>query len=535
MNTWTIPGRIIGGFVTLLLITLLLGGLCLRELVTMNSHVDALATNTVPSIITLNQIVQNNVAARRTLRQLLIDYAADPKAAEAAAANFAAIKREGDRLVGRYRPLISDAQDEQLFEAASSARAKLIAASEEALERIGAGKLEEATDILRDRVDIVDRECAESFDKAIDYNVQLAARASTEAKDKVRRGFLAILSGAGLALVLAGLMGTSIVRSTIRSLRSLSDSLEDSATQTAMAAGDLATVSGDLAAGSGEQGAAVAETSASLEEMSAMIKSTADNAAQAKELAAGAREAAAAGARTMTDMNAAMSAIEASSAEVAKIVKDIDELAFQTNILALNAAVEAARAGDAGAGFAVVADEVRSLAQRSAAAARETAEKIEAAIASSRQGSASCGRVGASLGEIAGKVTAADQLVAEIATAAREQSQGIRQIGVAMAQLDKVTQENASRAGQGASAATELSSQAGLMEESVARLRSLVSSRPAATAAAVPARRAGASRTTRPAPARPGAPAARPATPRIPMPGDGARGDDAEDRHFRDF
>jgi hypothetical protein len=143
--------------------------------------------------------------------------------------------------------------------------------------------------------------------------------------------------------------------------------------------------------------------------------------------------------------------------------------------------------------------------------------------------------VGASLGEIAGKVTAADQLVAEIATAAREQSQGIRQIGVAMAQLDKVTQENASRAGQGASAATELSSQAGLMEENVARLRSLVSGGPPAAPAAVPARRAVAPRATRPAPARSAAAAPRPVTPRIPMPGDGSRGDDAEDRHFRDF
>jgi len=120
--------------------------------------------------------------------------------------------------------------------------------------------------------------------------------------------------------------------------------------------------------------------------MSAMIRSTAGNAAQAKDLAVQARSAAEAGARTMLDMNAAMRAIEDSSAEVAKIVKDIDEIAFQTNILALNAAVEAARAGTAGAGFAVVADEVRSLAQRSAAAARETAAKIEAAIASSRLG-----------------------------------------------------------------------------------------------------------------------------------------------------
>jgi methyl-accepting chemotaxis protein len=528
MNTWTIPGRIIAGFVILLLITMLLGGLCLRELLTMNSHVETLAGNTVPSIITLNQVLKSNVAARRTLRQLMIDAARDPRAFEAAAAKVAEINREGDRLADGYRRLISDAEDEKLFAAASATRGKLIAAAEEALEQVGAGKLEEASAIIRDRVDVADLACTEAFEKSIDYNVKLAARTSTDAKDKVRRGLLAILSGAGLSLLLAGLMGTSIVRSTIRSLQALSDSLEDSATQTATAAADLATVSGDLASGSGEQGAAVAETSASLEEMSAMIKSTADNAAQAKELAAEAREAAAAGARTMTDMNAAMSAIEASSAEVAKIVKDIDELAFQTNILALNAAVEAARAGDAGAGFAVVADEVRSLAQRSAAAARETAEKIEAAIASSRHGASSCGRVGASLGEIAGKVNAADQLVAEIATAAREQSQGIRQIGVAMAQLDRVTQDNASRAGQGASAATELSSQAGLMEETVARLRALVSGRRTAAPRAVSARRPGATRAARPA-------ATRAATPRIPMPGDGSRGDDAEDRHFRDF
>jgi methyl-accepting chemotaxis protein len=159
---------------------------------------------------------------------------------------------------------------------------------------------------------------------------------------------------------------------------------------------------------------------------------------------------------------------------VAKIVKAIDEIAFQTNILALNAAVEAARAGEAGAGFAVVADEVRSLAQRSAAAAKETADKIEAAIANSRSGSACSSKVGESLKHIAEKVSATDALVADIATAATEQSQGIQQINNAMSQMDKVTQGNAASAEESASAAEELDAQAETMKDLVAKLRGLV-------------------------------------------------------------
>jgi hypothetical protein len=131
-----------------------------------------------------------------------------------------------------------------------------------------------------------------------------------------------------------------------------------------------------------------------------MVRATADNAERAKDLATQARGVAEGGSGFMADMRTAMAAIDASSAEVAKIVKNIDEIAFQTNILALNAAVEAARAGDAGAGFAVVADEVRSLAQRSAAAARETADKIDADIANSRRGAECTAQMGQALQQI---------------------------------------------------------------------------------------------------------------------------------------
>ena len=271
-----------------------------------------------------------------------------------------------------------------------------------------------------------------------------------------------------------------------------------------------------------------------------MIRSTAENAEKAKDFANQARAAAQSGSQTMAEMNTAMHAIEASSAEVAKIVKNIDEIAFQTNILALNAAVEAARAGEAGAGFAVVADEVRSLAQRSAAAAKETAEKIEAAIANSRRGSSSCGKVGESLDEIVAKVSSADALVAEIATAAKEQSQGIQQVGLTMTQMDKVTQSNAANAEESATSAEELNAQARSMQESVQSLRSLVSKAAqayqGAASVAVPHSRS--RRTIAPAAHAPrievAAQTRRPAGPQIPMPEEKTSADQ-DDRHFANF
>ena len=236
----------------------------------------------------------------------------------------------------------------------------------------------------------------------------------------------------------------------------------------------IADSSNQLAQGASEQASAIEETSASLEEMSSMIHSSARNADHAKSLASESQLSASEGMASMKEMTEAMAAIERSSNEVVKIVKSIDEIAFQTNILALNAAVEAARAGEAGAGFAVVAEEVRSLAQRSAAAANESETKIEASIKSSRQGSQCLTGVGESFSRIGSKVQETHNLVSEIALATKEQAQGIEQVTIAIQEMSKVAQSSAINTEQIASAAEEMRQQASMQQQTAGALRQVI-------------------------------------------------------------
>jgi len=280
-----------------------------------------------------------------------------------------------------------------------------------------------------------------------------------------------------------------VLRSITRPLIKITEGVSDSSSLVAASASHISAASQSLAEGASEQAASLEESSASLEEMSGMTRRNAENAQKANDLAREARMAADKGAEDMQDMSLSMEAIKASSDDIAKIIKTIDEIAFQTNILALNAAVEAARAGAAGMGFAVVADEVRNLAQRSATAAKETAAKIETAIAKTGQGVELSGKVARALQDIVTKSRQVDELAAEVAGASREQTQGISQINAAVGQMDKVTQSNAANAEESAAAATELNTQADTLKVLVADLLQLVEgsgARPPGDAGGIP-------------------------------------------------
>ena len=288
-----------------------------------------------------------------------------------------------------------------------------------------------------------------------------------------RLGLICAIVGVALGIGI----GASITGKLGQLLRQLAHAMNEGSTRVSSTASQVSAASQSLARGASDQAASLEETSASLEELSSMTKRNADSAARAKIAAAQARTAADSGAIQMGQMKQAMDDIRVSSRDISKIIKTIDEIAFQTNILALNAAVEAARAGEAGMGFAVVADEVRNLAQRAAQSARETAEKIEGSVAKSDRGAVLSAQVAQSLSEIVLKAREVDTLVAEIAQASREQSQGIGQINTAVAQIDQVNQSTAAAAEQSAAAAEELTAQATGLHGAVAELLALVGGR----------------------------------------------------------
>jgi methyl-accepting chemotaxis protein len=205
-----------------------------------------------------------------------------------------------------------------------------------------------------------------------------------------------------------------------------------------------------------------------------MTRKNAENSATAAGLMADVDHCVTDGNQTLQEMVQSMEEITGSSDKISKIIKVIDEIAFQTNILALNAAVEAARAGEAGMGFAVVADEVRSLAQRSAQAAKDTATLIEESIAKSNEGSTRLQRVAGVIRAITDSTVKVKTLVDEVNLGSQEQARGIEQISKAIAQMDHVTQSTAASAEQGASASQELSAQAEAMKHAVRKLSRLV-------------------------------------------------------------
>ena len=485
MKSWTIGKRIGIGFGALLAGMTVICAVAYLRIQKVELANDRMADDGLPSILVLGKI--EALVKENFINVSLHFLAPDVARKDEIAKRMDAMSNELTELYASFEKLPQSDEDKARYETVKASRARYRDARNAVLKLSRAQDPTAAAAIGADLYPVF-QDYVRSLSAMVQGNQETAETTSQATVDIIRRTRVILAVGAAGALLAGLALAWIITRGTRRVLVHVNRRLSEGSRQLTSSSAEISRASQGLAQSASEQAATLEETSASLEEIASMTKRNAENAGHAKELANQTRQSAEAGAADMRDMTHAMDAIKTASDNISKIIKTIDEIAFQTNILALNAAVEAARAGEAGAGFAVVADEVRSLAQRSAQAARETADKIEDSIRKSETGVRISGKVAAGLEEIVTKARQVDSLIAEIAQASGEQSTGIGQVVDATSQMDKVTQSTATISEENASAAEELSAQAVSLDDIVSELDRLITgTRVVHEAAATPA------------------------------------------------
>jgi methyl-accepting chemotaxis protein/methyl-accepting chemotaxis protein-1 (serine sensor receptor) len=475
MQTMTIGKRIGVLGAVLVGLTVLLAAASLLSLRGLNERIHSLQVDSIPGQYAAGKIGVRASDLRVTMNGALIEelgYAGRDRAAR-----IAAVEEAEGRLrkeLAAYEKTITLEEERRMF----AAYAPALDACMEAWKRAWAAGLASGQEALSQayRKEVVPAHEAlqsaghgliEWKNSAAVKNADSGAAAASAASSwNWAVALISVIAG----LLLAGFIG----RGVNRQLQHVVEELTGGADQVASAAGQVASSSQTLAQGSSQQAASLEETAASSEQISSQAARNSENSGAAAGLMTNSQQKIELANQSLAQMMDSMNEINAQSEKISKIIKVIDEIAFQTNILALNAAVEAARAGEAGMGFAVVAEEVRNLAQRCAQAAKDTAELIEGSVSRSNDGKSKVDQVAHAIGLVTEEAAKAKALVDEVHLGSREQSQGIEQIGKAIVQMEQVTQGTAASAEEGASAAEELNAQSETLKGIVSRLSALV-------------------------------------------------------------
>ncbi|MET0963775.1 MAG: methyl-accepting chemotaxis protein [Noviherbaspirillum sp.] len=502
--------RLALGFSVLLLLSVVITAIGLSKL----GAVAAASREMMDAPITKERMISDwsrNISTA-VVRTIAISKSADASLVAYFAADAAASVKSTAELIKKIEPLLDSQEEKELFQRAMEVRKEYSAGRDGVMKLKGEGRAEEAAALLDEKFVPLANRYRDMADELVNLqrrnlNEKAAEIAAIEASSRMQMLTLAV-AVLGLSILCGWLLTVSITRpmqravaaarrvasgdlsgtidvssrdeagELLQALQDMNGNLLRIVTQVRNGTETIATASSEIAAGNldlssrtEQQASSLEETASSMEELTSTVKQNADNARQANLLAITAADVAVKGGEAVAQVVDTMASINVASKKVVDIISVIDGIAFQTNILALNAAVEAARAGEEGRGFAVVATEVRSLAQRSAAAAREIKDLIGDSVAKVDSGTLLVGQAGRTMEEVVASIRRVTDIVAEITAASSEQSAGIEQVNQAIAQMDQVTQQNAALVEEAAAASESMHDQSQQLSLAVSEFR----------------------------------------------------------------
>ena len=493
------------GFVLALMAVIVV--IAVTRLSVLNTGTDHLIHEAYPKVVVAYEIEnQLNEVARATRNMLLLtDEAGIKSEVEKIAVSRGRVSEGMEKL----EKTISSDQGKTLLSALKVARTAYVAELDTFMKLAASKNVEEGTKFLLNTIRPVQREYFNRLDALIKHQNEVMENAGVEAAATYGNARLMLIVLALVSIVLGAFMAVTVTRSIVKPIRRaletaqkvaagdltsdiavtstdepgqllsalklMNESLSKVVTTVRQGSEGVSTASAEIASGNHDlsartesQASALEQTAASMEELSSTVKQNADSARQANQLAMNASTVAVKGGAVVAQVVDTMRGINDASRKISDIIQVIDGIAFQTNILALNAAVEAARAGEQGRGFAVVASEVRSLAGRSADAAKEIKQLINASVERVEQGTTLVDEAGTTMTEVVDSIKRVTDLVGEISAASNEQAAGVAQVGEAVSQMDQVTQQNAALVEEMAAAASSLKSQAQDLVQTVA-------------------------------------------------------------------
>lgn len=473
MRTWTVGKRILGAFAITFAMILALLAFHVQQTAQSASRLDTVL-NTYSAKLNIGSAIElATTEMQGDQRGLMLSYEAhDLASAPNYIEGYAASGKKIDKLLAAFQPLASSDSEQSALQSVRESRATWAPGFQTLTQLCAAGQIEKAY-ALRNQNKIISAAMHSSAAAIVQEQRRSLKSAVDESAAATTWSFwmsgLSILCSFALAALIL-----FIVRQVNLDLRRTATSLNEGSQEIAAAATQVATLSNTLAQGASQQAALIEETSASSGEIDSMCRRSTQNSSSTAAMVAASNARCGEADLFLGELVAAMADITASSEQISRIIKIIEQIAFQTNILALNASVEAARAGEAGMGFAVVADEVRNLAQRSSQAAKDSAAFIEDSIVKSRVGMQKTDQVAGVIRLITGDSATMKKLVDEIHLGSQEQSRGIGQITRSIQQIETVSQSSAASAEECAAASEQLTAQSQAVRDIAIDLAALV-------------------------------------------------------------